>query len=314
MENQKDHVVIGITTCNRLSGLQRLLKGIEALRFVKITDIRISVVIVENGLKRGAEEIVNTFGGATEYLGYHYVHESIPGIPFARNAVLSRASELGATILAFIDDDEFPEAVWLDEALDAMNIFGAEVIAGPVLPVFPDNTPKWLVRGGGFHRDRARTGDLVSNVASGNVVFRLSSPKVAGAQFSEAYPLSGGTDTIFFRLLRRRGARMIWCDTAVAYEEVGENRATATAALRRAFRLGANRPIIEATVSGKSCSRFGWCFGGCGRILLGFCQCFSGLFHGRAGAFKGCRMIARGCGVFSGAFGHQFDEYKGRHR
>lgn len=310
---QRIHVAIGITTCNRLAGLQRLLNGIESLAFVKVPDVFVSLVVVENGVKRGAEGIMDEFAEKSRYAGCHYVHEPVPGIPFARNAVLTKAVEIGATILAFIDDDEFPERVWLDEGLHAMEGFGADVVAGPVLPVLPAKTAKWLMRGGGFDRDRWPTGTVVANVSGGNALIKLTSPAVAGTRFLEDFPLSGGEDTIFFRLLGSRGARMVWCDSAVVHEEVGEGRATLVATLRRAFRLGGNRPVIEAAVTGCPNSRAIWCAGACGRILLGMGQCIAGTIRGRAGILKGGRMIARGCGVFCAALGYQSQEYEDRH-
>lgn len=307
------HVAIGITTCNRLGGLERLLNGIESLTFVKVSEVVASVVVVENGAKRGAEDLTKAFSKRSPNSGYHYVHEPVPGIPFARNAVLTKANEIGATAVAFIDDDEFPDEFWLDEAVHAMETFDADVVAGPVLPIFPKNTANWLRRGGGFERSRWPTGKLVKNVLGGNVLFKLTTPAVAGKRFLEEFPLSGGEDTIFFRQLRKQGARMVWCDSAIAYEEVGENRATFCWPLWRAYRLGTNTPAIEAAVNVRSGLQVFWCLFALWRINFGLFRCITGIFRGRAGILQGCRMIARGCGVLSGAFGHQFEEYKNRH-
>lgn len=289
------------------------MTAIEGLIFVKVPNVSVSVIVVENGAKRGAEGVLGAFAERSRAASCHYVHEPVPGIPFARNAVLSKAFEIGAAVLAFIDDDEFPEEDWLDEALHAMDAYGADVVAGPVLPVLPAGTAKWLTRGGGFNRERCPTGMVVANVSGGNVFIRLTSPALVNTRFLDDAPLAGGEDTIFFRLLGSRGARMIWCDSAVVHEEVGEDRATFGAALRRAFRLGGNRPMIEAAVTGRPGSRVIWCAGACGRVLLGAGQCIAGVVGGRAGILKGLRMIARGCGVFCATFGYQYQEYKDRH-
>src|SRR5690606_31942716 len=99
---------------------------------------------------------VSTRYGASD-LDVQYRVEERQGIPFARNAVLEAFQEFG-DVLAFVDDDEEVTSSWLSRLLTTWSSTGADVVAGPVLPLFEEEPPSWVVRGGLFNRKRMATG------------------------------------------------------------------------------------------------------------------------------------------------------------
>jgi hypothetical protein len=61
----------------------------------------------------------------------------------------------------------------------------------------------------------------------------------SGLRFDERHPLSGGSDSYFFRRVREMGYRMIWADQALVTEWVPKSRATLNWLAMRHFRSGA---------------------------------------------------------------------------
>ena len=67
-----------------------------------------------------------------------YVHEPRPGISHARNRGVAEAK---GDFVAFIDDDELPAPNWLESLLLTQRTYRADVVLGPVRPVF-DRPPR----------------------------------------------------------------------------------------------------------------------------------------------------------------------------
>ncbi|HEX9159155.1 MAG TPA: glycosyltransferase, partial [Rhizomicrobium sp.] len=107
-------VTIAIPTFRRPKGLERLLAAIAMLE----TDANVRVLVAENDAERQEGMAVVKRLTAT---GYRWPIELLlvepRGIAQARNALVERALANGFDYLAMLDDDEWPEALWLSAFL-----------------------------------------------------------------------------------------------------------------------------------------------------------------------------------------------------
>ena len=117
-----------------------------------------------------------------------YVHEPRRGIPQARNTCLDHIAPT-CDFFAFIDDDEIPDADWLEQLLLAQARTGADVVRGSVEPIFPSDTPSWIKDGDFFgwprrHPDTGASqwedGQQLGSAATNNVLVRWSSVRELG--------------------------------------------------------------------------------------------------------------------------------------
>jgi succinoglycan biosynthesis protein ExoM len=161
--------------------------------------------------------------------------EPIQNIALARNRALSAAT---SDHIVFVDDDEYVAEDWLENLIHTAETEKADVVFGPVIAVYPSNTPNWILRGGFFDRPRHPTGTQMPTGASGNTLIKSSSLGLLDSHFDSSYGLTGGEDAEFFSRLYKQGARMVWCDNALAYEHVPCDRMRISWLLGRSFRGG----------------------------------------------------------------------------
>jgi glycosyltransferase involved in cell wall biosynthesis len=86
------------------------------------------VVIVDNASKDNTKEVVEAFA-ATSPVTVRYLHETKPGDAPPRNKGIR---ESDGDWLAFFDDDQFAEPLWLLNMLDAAESHNTQVVGGPV--------------------------------------------------------------------------------------------------------------------------------------------------------------------------------------
>ncbi|MGJ8651551.1 MAG: glycosyltransferase family 2 protein [Opitutaceae bacterium] len=305
-------VVIAIITCKRKEGLNKLLSALSALQLPNFPDTTISVVVVENGEKLQAEEIVEAH--RKDGLEIVYGHEPQAGISYARNAALALAAPLGE-YFAFLDDDEYPDPRWLDHLLQTVVAFEAKIVRGPVLPVFPQEAPRWASEGAFYLRERFPTGTVMTYGASNNVILLSELVLTSGVRFDARFALTGGEDTLFFLQLKRAaGSSIYWCDEAVVYEDIPLDRITPAWLSRRARREGANMPQYDA-VLGKRVPFYNirWVLQGLAHVCISLLQRLGSLFRGEVACLKAIQRYHLGVGMMLGSFGYEVEEYKQRH-
>ena len=232
MSSNNTRIDVCIATYKRPERLAKLLESLRRQRLDE--DMSMRVVIVDNDSAGSAHEVVERYANSGAGV-IRYEQEPVQNIALARNRALSICS---GDYIAFIDDDEEATSDWLCHLLNTVHAFEADVVFGPVVPIYPDNTPEWIRRGRFFERPRNRTGMLCPHGATNNVLIARKLLSATATQFNPAYGRTGGEDTEFFHLLGRRGACMVWCDEALVYEEVSEDRMTPAWLFRRAYRGG----------------------------------------------------------------------------
>ncbi len=198
-------------------------------------DHRMSIVVIDNDAAQSAHATVNRCQAA--FGDIRYVCETEANIANARNRALAEARGRYA---AFIDDDEVASPEWLARLLLAREQYQAPIVLGPVMPLLPADTPRWVIDGHFFDRPRRVTGALVHAGAggTGNVLLDLHEVRRTRILFDVSYGISGGEDTDFFQRLAAAGLNAVWCDEAEAHEQVQPHRVRIGWLARRAFAGG----------------------------------------------------------------------------
>jgi len=243
------------------------------------------------------------------------VVEPRPGIAAARNRALLECAE--DDVLVFIDDDERPDHGWLHALLATREQHGPVAVSGPVRTVYGGHVDPW-VEAGRFvdrsHHDRKRTGDLVTDAATNNLLLDLGTVRRLGLTFDESLRLSGGEDSLFTRQLTRAGGRIVWCAEAWVNDLRPGERTTRRAALRRAYSLANSETVAEVKLAGGGPAslrvRARVLCGGLVRVGAGAASYLVGSGTRRLPwQANGARLVARGLGATSAAVGLRHEYY-----
>lgn len=204
--------------------------------------VRLRIIVADNDAEPSARERVDAARTAmpVELL---YVHCPAGNISIARNACLDAAD---ADFLAFVDDDETVEPLWLDRLLAKAATSSADVVLGPVQALYGPEAPGWM-RHGDFHSTRPVwvKGEIRTGYTC-NVLIRLAAPSIADRRFDLALGRSGGEDTAFFDQVFAAGGRIAFAKDAWAREPVPAARARFSWLAQRRLRMGQTHGRILA--------------------------------------------------------------------
>jgi len=145
------------------------------------------------------------------------------------------------TYIAFIDDDEYPDADWLCQLYRALKEYKADGVLGPVIPYYDTEPPNWLIRGRLCERETFETGTLIKShiyTRTGNVLLDRSLFLDDQSPFDSRFGRMGGEDTDFFRRMMDRGKMFVWCHEAPVWELVPRERLAKAYFLKRALMRG----------------------------------------------------------------------------
>jgi len=305
-------LVIAVLTYKRTDDLPSLLPMLVAeLRTIALQG---SVLVVDNDAEASARETVT----ALALPGVRYVVEPQPGIAAARNRALDESPD--DHLLVFIDDDERPEPGWLAAMVDCYLSHDRPVaVAGSVVPDAGRVSDPWITAGEFFVRKRHATGTELDAASTANLLLDLTQvATLGGARFDEKFSLTGGSDTRFTRELTQRGGRIVWCDEAPVIDHIRVSRLTRGWVLQRHFRAGNSwsRTSVDLTpgLVARFALRIRLSVLGLARIVFGGLRSgFGKVTRSMRHRARGSRTVARGAGMFLGAWGATYDEY-GRSR
>ncbi len=305
---KKTQVAICIATYRRPEGLKRLLNGLDKLTFDKCRSPLIEVIIIDNDPAGSARELCEEVGPKLRW-SFRYYIEPRRGISYARNKAIACVKE-GIDFIAFIDDDEVPEPSWLDELLYVQQFYSAEVVSGPVMPYFVGGVPDWIIKGKFFERKRYPTGHLLNLSATNNALVHSIIFSEIGEPFDARYAMTGGEDTLFFRLVHRAGYKMVWADDALVYEWIPESRANTRWIIQRAYRAANAFILVELNFRP-------WAMVGLVRAATASIRIIQGSLLvtlspvlGRHVFVEGLQYVSRGVGLLAGLAGIRYEEYR----
>lgn len=235
-------IAIGVCTCQRPEGLAQLLAAVDKLRLGAISDNRIIVILVDNSANGYAEDAAARYA-LTGRFDIAYRHERRRGLSYARNCVLDTARELGVRFVASIDDDEAPHPDWLATLMVTREEQGAELVIGPVRPVFEVAPPRWLPASAYETRRQPQNGTVPEGYTC-NALISMRAVDEASVAFDPHFNKSGGEDTAFFMALTNAGHNIAWAEQALVYETIPAARMSLRWLLRRWYLTGLNQGRI----------------------------------------------------------------------
>lgn len=195
---------------------------------------RVEVLVVDNDESKSAMQIVESLKN-TYTFALRYFSEPRKNISIARNKYLKEAK---GEWIASLDDDEVADKNWLLELYNSAVKFQAHIVFGNVKPIYPKETPEWIIEGAFFERKRRVTGTQVSSGGAGCTLMQSSLLEETGFLFDESYGLSGGEDAELYHRFYNKGYKLITCDEAWVSEEVEKNRLSLEYLKTRNWRIG----------------------------------------------------------------------------
>ncbi|MEW8682062.1 MAG: glycosyltransferase [Candidatus Thiodiazotropha endolucinida] len=296
-------VSVCIATYRRAGLLGELLESLAQQQLDQ--DFSIELIVVDNDPDRSAESVVMNFQ-LNHQIPTNYSVETARNLSTVRNQSVRLAN---GDFVAFIDDDEVAEPCWLKELLAVLEKCKADVVSGPVIPVYSDSIPVWMQRGGFFERRRLITGSEIEFAGTGNVLMRVEKMRELNGPFDPVYGQTGGEDTNFFYRLKKSGAKIVWANEAVVMEIVPLARATIRYITRRSYRGGqiyASIMLPDWTILQK----IAWMLY---RLLIVLMACLLlpiSWLAGRIAGMKALQKFASNLGQLSVLVKHRVKEYQ----
>lgn len=301
-------IAVCALTFRRPVGLRLLLDGLA--RLDPPASSSIEVIIVDNDPEGSARGLVEARRDGFPW-PLHYAVEPARGIPFGRNRAVAMAAD--ADVVVFLDDDEIPEPDWLLELVRVQRQTSADVVTGPIRPVFDEPPPQWVLDGRFFERPRFRTGEEIGYARTSNVLIAHHVFPDDEPAFNEAMGLNGGDDTHFFMRARRQGHRIVWADGAWVSEAVPTSRVSVRWLLQREYRRGNTLSLCLRDLFDTPWRRIRRAVLGLARIAQGAVMVVPGVFRGRVGLVRALQRIWFGAGLLAGLVGLQYLEYRVTH-
>jgi glycosyltransferase involved in cell wall biosynthesis len=229
------HIAVCICTFRRPDLLKKLLIRLNNQQTEGLFSY--SVVVADNDYLNSAQAVVDAFS-KNAHIAVTYCAEPQKNIALVRNRALQNAT---GDLIAFIDDDEFPEDGWLCALFKTYTAYNVAGVLGPVIPYFEGEPPTWVRKGKFFERPRHLTGFKLNwpEARTGNLLFARSILPAISPPFRAQFD-TAGEDVDFFRRLMAQGFAFVWCDEAPVYELVPSSRCNRRYVLRQALLRGSN--------------------------------------------------------------------------
>ncbi|MBV1696814.1 MAG: glycosyltransferase family 2 protein [Hyphomicrobiales bacterium] len=301
-------VCLCVPTFRRPAGLRKLLAHIERSNYAGAT----TVIVVDNDAENRAGTAVVESVAPTFRFPIVCSVEPRRGHTYAYNTAFASACRAvpPPDYIAVLDDDEYPEPNWLVELMAAARAYEADIVGGPVFPVF-DTPDHWLAESGLYAPERHPTGRVPMIYGAGNMLIRRTVlEQYLDEPFDHAFAFTGGSDSEFFRRCQADGRRFAWADDAHVFETTPPSRTTVGYLLRRKFRTGTEATRIDHQLSGgvRAVLRH-WCKG-LGLLGLGILSLPAAAWGGRRAVMNSLIWAARGVGYIAAEFGIFYEEYR----
>jgi succinoglycan biosynthesis protein ExoM len=305
---EKISVAVCVATYKRPVGLRRLLESLRSQAFVSHQTPDWKIIVVDNDASAPNQDYINELS-AEFPIPILYAVQPKRGIASVRNLAVALSKDVD--YVAFIDDDEIADPYWLDELLTGVTTHQADVITGPVLPIYEEPPKDWIVSGRFFERDRFPTGTTLDYARTGNVLISRKYFRLCPEPFEESLNLTGGEDTLFFAQIQKKGARIVWVDEAITHEYNPPQRTNLNWLLKRSIRMGNTIVQIERMADKSIKNRIIRILKCAGHLVGGLLLIIPlGIISGFAGVVKGLCIVSRGVGELMALLGIHYEIYK----
>ena len=302
-EPAAESVRIGICTYRRPDALDTLLRALADVSH-RYEAHSLGVLVADDDPEGSAAPVAERWAGKFAS-GVQYSRVASGNIATARNRLLELCGD-DVDLLAFLDDDELPQADWLDALLAVRRITASDLTVGVVRPEFPADSPGWLrVRPFQTAPEYPDRSDPEVPI-TGNLLISTAWLRRTGVRFDPDFGVTGGEDSDFFRRARAEGAVVRYAAQSIAYEIVPAARATLRYQLHREFRIGTQIPRLSTHTGAHRVARMS--VRSARQIVTGLVTAvIDGVRSGRAGLFWGAAQVARGLGTAVGLLGARVD-------
>lgn len=224
-------ISVVVLSYDRVHLLGRTLRGVLAQQ---TAGFGFELIVVDNHPDRLAEGLVGELASAHPAIPVRYLADGRRNISIVRNTGIKAAT---GTYVAFIDDDEAPDAGWLSALNACLERTGADAAFGPKLPEFEGGqAPDWDPHGWRYTLDFRLPADTPlhlfgrfrkkgKGLGSGNAAFRVATCLAEDEPFAVAFGDANGEDTQLLFRLALAGRRFVWCPDAVVREFIETTRA-----------------------------------------------------------------------------------------
>jgi len=300
------NIVIGIPTYKRPVMLKKLILSIIGCNINKSLIKDINIIIVDNDIDKTAEivvkELKDKFNGIYKLNYYNY---SVKGLSNVRNELFKKALAFNPDYIVGIDDDEYPTSDWLNQLLLAIIALKAEIVLGPVIPVFEDKVSPYISYW--FKYPDLENFKRINFFWTSNFIIRTDFLLKQKIKFDERFNTIGSEDSYFGVKALKSGARICWANNAIAYETIPAKRAKLKWLIRRRY----NGAITFTYILKLEKTYFGLLK----KTIVSAANFLSGsmALAGTPFPFRwkywGLLKISEGIGGFAGLFGIHFHEY-----
>ena len=301
-------VYLCIPTFHRPDGLRKLLTHVERLTYPGAIDV---IVVDNDGDGRAGAAVVEQIK-PTFRLPLSCAVEPRRGHTYAYNHAFLHACRAtpAPDYIAVLDDDEYPDPNWLTEMIRVAHAYNADIVGGPVFPVF-DDPDHWLAKTGFYAPSRAATGPVSTIYGAGNMLIRRGVlAQYLDEPFHHAFAFTGGSDYDFFWRCRNDGRSFAWADDATVFETMPPSRTTVGYVLRRKFRNGTEATRLERKFLGSLAGALRrWCIG-LGLVGLGMASLPLAALRGRRAIVASLMRAARGAGRIAAEFDLHYEQYR----
>lgn len=240
--------VVCVPCFRRPEHLRKTLQSLADQR----TGRHFAVVMVENDASAcGSVPVAREFLRGGKFPGLCVV-EPRQGNCHAINAAFETAQAIFPNAIHFlmIDDDEIASEDWLERMVRAAEVTGADVVGGPVLQRFDDDTKRVLQRHPAFRPAYDASGAVPMIYGCGNCLIKRSVfGKLGSPAFDVRFNFLGGGDVDFFTRCRRGGMKFHWVAEAVIVESVPDARTRPAWIALRGLRIGAINYHVQRKVA-----------------------------------------------------------------
>jgi succinoglycan biosynthesis protein ExoM len=192
------------------------------------------VIVVDNDVNRSAEPVIQE--ARQKGLAVQYHVEPVRSIALARTRSVRSAQ---GNWIAFIDDDEAADPLWVLELWKQTEAGLVDAVFGTVEYSFEPGAPAWICSA--YPSNKRVTGEKVQHWegTTANALVRRSAIIALGDLFSADYGLTGCEDSELFRRLSDRGSSFVGAAAAITYEKIPAHRTTVRYLLRWWLTAGA---------------------------------------------------------------------------
>ncbi len=303
-------VSVGIATYRRHPELRRLLEALAGVERPEDLLRWIGTLVVDNSPDGDAEWVVQA-ADSLGLPGLRYVHEPLPGLSAARNALVANTQ---GDLIAFVDDDEVPTDRWLVELERTLTSnIDAHAVVGPVHYVFERPAPQWLVQSRLFEPMHMTDGEPPEYFATGNAMIRRDLVDSLGPLFDPFFGELGGEDHHLGLRLHEMGATILAAPNAIVDEHVPIERIDKRWAAKRLLRKGSSLALTETRLvhgTKRLEVQLTHAVKGFARVGQGVVLLIAAVPTRGRGPWGGYRSILMGIGEISGALNRAVHEYR----